>query len=278
VGVKALLSRAIELSGYRVVRTAQPHVQRYWHKDDIASAHTPLTLTSLLDAKVPEIVFLRTDQLMSWRLMVAHVEAVRAPSLAEDILWDFFESFKPASVADVLGISPTRDWHLLPADCVVLPWDSTTPERAAWNRRRIMVSEAQEHGLGGWRQEYGWKCWGPPTKQLVEFEASRLRKVSESIDRGGLDPLQLPGLRIFTRGADMLARPEGGLHRVAALIGLGWELIPFSVKRRFPTAREHHESWPNVASGLFSPQEALSVFDARFIPMAIDGSSRSSLA
>ncbi|MEX0928735.1 MAG: hypothetical protein WD266_04125 [Balneolales bacterium] len=120
-----------------------------------------------------------------------------------------------------------------------------------------------EKGLG---PEHGIQAYGPVTNEKIMLETRRLSDVLKSIKKTGFKPDVLGG---YPRGyflMDLKGRwsflLDAGLHRVAALVHLGYRRIPVQFQTAFPRVIKQAESrqWPMVKKRYLSEKEAVDIF------------------
>lgn len=112
---------------------------------------------------------------------------------------------------------------------------------------------------------------GPVTDAFGEVTFRRLARLYDSLARDGFRPeksdASYPSGSCYLRGDDFRVTVGSGKHRVTVMLALGWAKIPLELghhKSPDPIRREDVRSWPNVRSGLYTPDEALTLFDAFF--------------
>jgi hypothetical protein len=112
---------------------------------------------------------------------------------------------------------------------------------------------------------------GPVTDAFGEVTFRRLARLYDSLARDGFRPeksdASYPSGSCYLRGDDFRVTVGSGKHRVTVMLALGWAKIPLELgHHKSPDAirREDVRSWPNVRSGLYTPGEALTLFDAIF--------------
>jgi hypothetical protein len=193
----------------------------------------------------------------------------------------YYSLFRPATVADVLGLDgeglQPGGWLSEPPLTALVPWRRRSPEAAAKIRLEIMSREAHEHRFGAESGE-DWKYWGPTREKTGELEFRRLTAVSASIRKSGYRRHDGPDGDIVS--SYILVR-EGlarmgigrGQHRVAALAALGHKNVPVRIEPWIVVRREEAQLWPSVRDGVISERQAVTVFDRIF-----DGASPPSLS
>lgn len=114
--------------------------------------------------------------------------------------------------------------------------------------------------------KHGEQAFGPVSEQKLRLEKNRLDYVLNSIKKTGFRPygsdgyprgyflMDLNGEWVFLLGA--------GLHRVAAMVHLGYKAIPVQFKQFFPRLIKLSDcaEWPMVKEGCITKDEAISIF------------------
>ncbi|QTF91286.1 hypothetical protein [Halomonas sp. BM-2019] len=185
------------------------------------------------------------------------------------LLESYYEFVKPSSFSDVLfdqeGLKLAEgQFASLTSLEASFPWLKNDPGQVRRARLREMSKEARQHGLRG--EEY--LCWpfaGPVSRERGGLEYGRLQGIIESITREGYAPGAFEG----HIGGYLLMRDDdeyavviaGGQHRVACLSALGYDRVPVLVKNDQNVSRRDSLSWRGVASGFFTKDQALNIFD-----------------
>jgi hypothetical protein len=154
------------------------------------------------------------------------------------------------------------------------PWGAIRRRPANTAAGRLQRSEFREiaRELGVRPEEIrGHIAGGPVTDAFGEVTFRRLARLYDSVVRDGFRPdrsdASYPSGTCHLRGDDFRVAVGSGKHRVTVLLALGWSKIPVELgHRKAPeaTRREEVDEWPNVRSGLYTPEEALRTFDAYF--------------
>jgi len=178
-------------------------------------------------------------------------------------LEDFYRQWQPYRVASG-G----------PGDKPVAPWKEARRRPANTADGRLQRTEFREiaRELGVRPEEIrGHIAGGPVTGAFGEVTFRRLARLYDSVVSEGFRPDQseasYPSGACYLRGDDFRVTVGSGKHRVTVLLALGWTKIPVELgHRKAPaaTCREEVGGWPNVRSGLYTPEEALRHFDACF--------------
>jgi hypothetical protein len=154
------------------------------------------------------------------------------------------------------------------------PWKKIRPRPENTAAGRLQRSEfrdiARELGVSP-GEIRGHIAGGPVTDAFGEVTFRRLARLYDSLARDGFRPdesdASYPSGTCYLRGDDFRVTVGSGKHRVTVMLALGWEKIPLELGHRKspePIDRADVLSWPNVRSGHYTPDEALTIFDARF--------------
>jgi len=129
-----------------------------------------------------------------------------------------------------------------------------------------------EHGLG---PEHGHSAFGPISEAKLQLEVERLNYCLKSIKKRGYEVENSYSREIngFPRGYFLLSNKGqwifklvGAKHRVAALVHLGWEIIPVNLEPNFPRCiyESQISNWPGVLSGDYTVEHAKIIFNSYF--------------
>lgn len=202
-------------------------------------------------------------------LAACHAFLQGEPHMAKPKLYQTLETFynlyQPSNATSISGLHshPILD-KLLP-QYFVFPW--STHSLASWISHINHVSARESHAHGFKLSIVdGWTWCGPVSEQKVSLEATRLSRVLDSISKNGYKRNNSPSGDIIctllhnTNQVRLLVLT--GQHRLFSLLSLGFPSIPVRILGAINRDDAHH--WPNVKRGLFSPLEAVSVFDHYF--------------
>lgn len=182
----------------------------------------------------------------------------------------YYAEFQPKTMADVLKLeSPILKNY--PAMATVMPWSYATPEQRMkrfcieGSQSRLLAKEAVQHGLNS-AENYGCQFFGPISADHGELEFKRLTSVNNNIVNDGYAPSKHGHLHgeFLIDGDNWVWVAIGGKHRFSVLSALEFEKIPVARLSRWAALfirRNEVAYWPNVRNGLFTEEEALSVFD-----------------
>lgn len=185
---------------------------------------------------------------------------------ARRILEGFYASWQPFSLAEVYGLSVTSGSGLnSPPSPDCLPWTEganladITAGRRAHRLRMARTLGTEDHRI------HGYRSFGPVSAEAAELFVSDYTELTDSIaDRGYVPSLaEPPKIHVLVHGDNWVGRLLGGNHRLAVLAALGHREVVVEVDRRV-VSRDDVGAWPGVRSGLYTPGEALDVFD-RFV-------------
>ena len=191
-------------------------------------------------------------------------------SYKESSLEHFYTQVKPQNMAEVLHLKNSK-MEKISAMATVMPWWKFTPDQILLKRavdtqkQPLLGKEATQFGLPE-EGNYGWQYFGPVSPEVGDLEYQRLTDTYNSISSKGYKTkksVQIHG-EFLVSDNDWVWVGLGGKHRTAALAALGWEKIPVTTDGRYGphfVKKEEFEIWPNVANGIFSPSEALQIFD-----------------
>lgn len=185
-----------------------------------------------------------------------------------DELTDYYASVRPANAADWLGLGVDAHASLLasPPWAGVFPWRARTLasyrqayEDAAWAENRAV---GRDLGISD-----GWLFCGPVSQAKIRIEAERILHVLRRVASQGY-------LRSDDADGDVRATAlvdddhqwrwliTAGNHRASAAAALGFEQIPIRVN--LVISRCDVAYWKHVVEGLFTQEQALTVFDNIF--------------
>lgn len=169
--------------------------------------------------------------------------------IMEKILIEYHDKNKRKSAAEWLGLSPDHRLSQLPKWGAVFPWTARTPEA-----RLQAIGEERE--LNNKRLE-----------EVIRISALKLDYALKQISKNGFRRSNYPDGDIKTTVLFKDSKSWrwlilGGNHRAAAVSALCYDEIPIRVNS--VVRRDDVKFWPNVASGLYTENDALKVFDRFF--------------
>lgn len=183
----------------------------------------------------------------------------------------YYDSFQPDTVADVLDLRIDRSSHLLLSQPPLLtfpPWARPPLDdyRAHLKRREDMIG-VESRSLGKkLRIEDGWAGFGPVNDAKGGFELKRLITVANRIRAEGYQTLVgAESVRAVALRANSQFRflCTHGQHRTSALAALGYEAVPITPATHV-VDRDDVMNWPGVKASVFTPEQALQIFDMFF--------------
>jgi hypothetical protein len=196
-------------------------------------------------------------------LSIADFLASRSESYAGSALEYFYELWRPANAAELLGLTERRGpLSEMSPEIRVWPWDDSDVETLERNHRDYLES------LKG-RPYPGRQFHGPKSAAEGSSHYERVIHVAKMIRRWGYwrtngKTGDIDGL-IMSRGRDWAFFVLGGQHRSPALAALGHRRARVRVfNPGVPVDRDQISTWPNVRNGLFTAGEATQLFDRIF--------------
>lgn len=186
------------------------------------------------------------------------------------LLAKYYDEFQPQTMADVLKLASAK-LSQYPAMATVMPWSYSTPEQRVkrfcveGSESRLLAKEAFQHGLNP-AENFGCQFFGPVSDDHSKLEFERLTAVNTNIVKNGYLPTEHGHLHgeFLIDGSQWVWVAIGGKHRFSVLSALDYPVIPVAKTSRWASLyvrRSEVDYWPNVRNGLFSVEEALSVFD-----------------
>lgn len=187
------------------------------------------------------------------------------------ILQRYYVGFQPKTVAEALGIAEEDDLHFLmrqPALLTFPPWARPPLDdyETHLKRRQNNIS-IENHAAGGkFDCRHGYSGFGPVSKVKGAWEFNRLIRVANSIIangyhiQSGMDAVQAVVLR---SGQEYRFICANGHHRTSALAALNYDKIPVSLHTKI-IDRDDILDWPGVTASVFTPDQALQIFDMFF--------------
>lgn len=186
------------------------------------------------------------------------------------MLFQYYEEFQPKTMADVLKVE-SKKLQEYPAMATVMPWSYSNPRQrmdrfcVEGSQSRLLAKEAYQLGLKP-SENFGCQFFGPVSSDHGELEFTRLTSVNNNIVKNGYVPSKHGHLHgeFLIDGDSWVWLAIGGKHRFSVLSALEFDTIPVARLSRWAALfvrRSEVSYWPNVRNGLFSIEEALSVFD-----------------
>lgn len=186
-----------------------------------------------------------------WRYLPGEHPFVNFYSL-EESLDEFYKNFCPNNILEGLTLDPDKKNHPVP--------------KRSWLQKLIPDPPACEGGLN--EKIYGNSSHGPVHPEKLKLEKLRLKKIRESIDFHGYNPLlsnhDLYGY-FLVKNDDFVFQVIGGLHRSAALVDLGWRTLPaVFLMGPYNTPRIVTEWHLDFLSGTAYPEQDLPILKTMF--------------
>jgi hypothetical protein len=178
----------------------------------------------------------------------------------------YYDHFQPQHAAELLELPASSPLSTAPAFCVVWPWQSGSISDKAKARLERASAINRQRGLP-LDLSHGHSSFGPVSEQKGHLEFAALaRLVAQVREKGYLrrpEPdgdIQVIALNDELSETRFLIRT--GQHRAAVMAALGFERVPAVVIRHVRKVDLNH--WPHVKDGLFSRDQARSIFDRLF--------------
>ncbi len=191
------------------------------------------------------------------------LDSGESPRPVESPLKIYYELVRPGSAAEKLGLVSSSYLSTLPALAARPPWSTVLPGAKAIKRaEKAARKESVAHGFAPSGERFN-ITHGPVPSEILEREHHRLATLLKSVAASGFDKSDPPRVTLLVgEGGDARAVVDAGQHRVAVCSALGYEAVPVLV--RGVVHRSEVEEWPGVVYGVFTVEEALSVFDRVF--------------
>jgi hypothetical protein len=185
-------------------------------------------------------------------------------------LQEYYEHFRPGNVWELLGLDGHPSPALLnsPPFACVLPWEPRSLEQKSRARVAHIRQENTKRGAD-LTIDHGDGRVGPISLEKGELEFRTLVQLTESIRKKGYLRTDEPDGDVL--GTCLIDPVKGvrflvwtGKHRIAVLAALGFEYVPLRIS--FVRAPRLTEAayWPHVRNGLFTLEQATSLFDRIF--------------
>jgi hypothetical protein len=190
----------------------------------------------------------------AWEATARQLAADPGIGHRDTVLARFYQTFRPATFAELSFANPERDvprtsrlWQVKTSEYKdVYPWSSDLERWPNHVPPHLRLTE-----------------YGPVGDEIVQLEVWRLRRLVASISRDGYRPLETSG----TRGYFLKAGPKAcfivksGFHRAVTLAALGYTDLPVLLSTTAPRllTLDSLEHWPMVKNGLFEPALAEAV-------------------
>lgn len=185
-----------------------------------------------------------------------------------DVLAPYYAQVRPRHAADWLGLGADAHAELqaAPPWGAVFPWRarSVASYRKAYEDAALAENRAVGRDVG---ISDGWLFCGPVSADKTRIEAERILYVLRRIDDGGYQRHDghdgdVRATALVNDSGDWRWLITAGNHRASAAAALGLAAIPVRINLVISRADVAH--WRQVAQGLFTPAQALAVFDRFF--------------
>jgi hypothetical protein len=182
----------------------------------------------------------------------------------------YYAEWQPDTLASAFGLEARTASEFLgrPADyCKVRPWESGYHRQYFADRltRKEFRKVREREGLAG-QEVAGTLMFGPVSESFGEITFRRMARVFDSVREKGYRPAiggEHMRATVLIRNRDWRLVVHSGKHRAIACAAAD---CPEVVVMLEPTSVRHEDaaSWPNVRDGLFTLDEARTVFDRWF--------------
>jgi len=200
------------------------------------------------------------------RVAVASPES-RRRSLIKEVLDNYYQMIRPATFCDLAGIDGlSEEVGGLPSYAYVFPWERNSPSEKVLRMSVFVEKENSSRGLDEGK-ESGWTWVGPVSVGKLDVEVTRLADLLSSIltrgyQRSDAKDGDIRGLILMRTPQDWVWLATGGQHRACVLSALGNRTCPLRV--RGVVRRDDVSAWPNVVRGVYTEEQALTIFDRIF--------------
>ena len=190
-------------------------------------------------------------------------EALANPSdpvgAIRETLRAYYSCVQPKTPAEWLDLPDAHpDLVNNPSYAATFPWHANSPSKWIEVRSKGIPGENKLAG-DEISIEHGWNACGPVSERKLEVETTRVARLYHSIREAGF-------IRHDGKDGDIdaviLRTPNGerwwinfGHHRAPVLAAFGYETLPVRIRKVFDISKV--ESWPQVRSGLFTPEQAV---------------------
>ncbi|SEP61413.1 hypothetical protein SAMN05421693_10243 [Ectothiorhodospira magna] len=188
---------------------------------------------------------------------------------SESPLRIYYELFQPKNASEVLSIPKKncKNFQKIKPLEAVEPWDRVD-SLIRKNIRIEFIKKENKKMQKSIDANHGIQFWGSVSNEKGEVEIARLRALLLSIKKNGYQRHEKPDGdivgSIIVSGSRWAVRTYNGQHRAAVLAALGYDRIPIRIMLNETIGMVHREDfqqWPHVRDQLYTPEQALSVFD-----------------
>lgn len=211
-----------------------------------------------LDLASPDNPFLRT---------ALHIQRTGSLDFAGSPLEAYYARHRPETAAAVLGLSWTSGPAALPPlAALVLPWHRWPADAFVAHLKDCADRYWQKLGIA-LDSSHGATEFGPVSPMKGMQEMHRLERIVRSLQTEGFQLERgtvVATLLVGNEPGQWACHIRDGLHRVSVLAALGVPHLPIAIAGGETPAvvrRSEVEAWTHVRDGLYTPQEALFVFD-----------------
>lgn len=179
----------------------------------------------------------------------------------------FYSSWQPSNAAEFFGLDQSKATNILrslnPIEAV-FPWYSASPKEMEF-RYKYEITRAHNTHYEDVSSKNFLEC-GPVDSDYLDNEFSRLVTLYSSLKKGygrkNSSDGDITGLLMLSDNY-WFVHVQSGQHRVSSLSALGFNKIPIRLFFRLPmiVRREDSSYWPHVIDGMYSKEDALSIFD-----------------
>jgi hypothetical protein len=183
-----------------------------------------------------------------------------------EVLEHYYKTVAPSSFGELAGISLSEKSSGMPSFSYVFPWERSSPDEKICRMGSFVAKENSRRGLLE-GMESGWTWVGPVSPGKLEVEVTRLFDLLLSIkdrgyERSDAKDGDIRGLILMRTPQDWVWLATGGQHRACVLSALGNRTCPLRV--RGVVRRDDVSAWPNVVRGVYTEEQALTIFDRIF--------------
>jgi hypothetical protein len=194
----------------------------------------------------------------------------QASSYSESPLKEYYEHFQPKNIWELLDLSgePHPDLLKFPPWAYVRPWEKTSLAKKLHARITARTRDNISRGAD-LSFEHGGTGFGPVSMQKGQLEFRVLARLSESIQRRGYIRNNRPdgdvtAIPLVNERGEVRYVIRSGKHRTAVLTALGFERIPLRISFLGKSRAAEADHWPHVKDGLFTPEQAATLFQRLF--------------
>lgn len=205
-------------------------------------------------------------------------------SYETSFLKKYYSAFQPKNASHIIlddSLSPSvlsqfSPWAFVP------PWENQSPTESEASLRGHIYKDNKRAGRTNIELEEGHHYFGPVSTEKGRLEFNRLTSVYESIaqigyKRQGNWDGDIGGV-LLRRGDEYRVLVDHGGHRLAAVAALGYESIPVRIVRPTIIEARDVDHWPQVESGVYTREEALTYFHYLFDFNSLDWAKKRGLA